>query len=230
MIRNFFRGALLVTMTLPSFASAATFIDFEAFAGMSNSPGALVPIASRLDTQLLSTLGVSFSSDGGFVAVVNHFPADTSATPTPPNIIGGTDLTGQLSYSAALTASFFNPANTTQKATTNFVKVLGDRFPLGSGFATLEAYDIGGMLLGTVTAPDVGPIGTGPVLSFSAAGIHSVRFFGDNRTIGFDNFEFGDLRVTGAVPEPTSWAMMIVGFGFIGSTMRRRRNRALAAF
>lgn len=30
-------------------------------------------------------------------------------------------------------------------------------------------------------------------------------------------------RTTGAVPEPASWAMMIVGFGAIGGALRRRR-------
>jgi hypothetical protein len=31
----------------------------------------------------------------------------------------------------------------------------------------------------------------------------------------------------GSVPEPASWALMIVGFGAVGSSMRRRRNTAL---
>ncbi len=30
----------------------------------------------------------------------------------------------------------------------------------------------------------------------------------------------------GAVPEPATWAMMIVGFGAIGGTLRRRQNVA----
>ena len=30
---------------------------------------------------------------------------------------------------------------------------------------------------------------------------------------------------SGAVPEPTTWALMIAGFGMIGAAMRRRRTR-----
>jgi hypothetical protein len=37
------------------------------------------------------------------------------------------------------------------------------------------------------------------------------------------------LTAAGAVPEPASWAMMIVGFGAVGSSMRRRRMVAVAA-
>jgi hypothetical protein len=41
-------------------------------------------------------------------------------------------------------------------------------------------------------------------------------------------FEAGDLwaerSMTAAVPEPTTWAMLIVGFGAAGAAMRRRRS------
>lgn len=37
-----------------------------------------------------------------------------------------------------------------------------------------------------------------------------------------NSFEFDNIAV-GGVPEPVTWAMMIAGFGLIGSTLRRRR-------
>jgi len=43
-----------------------------------------------------------------------------------------------------------------------------------------------------------------------------------------DYFSFGGLSITddsgpaGAVPEPTTWALMILGFGLAGGAMRRR--------
>lgn len=37
-----------------------------------------------------------------------------------------------------------------------------------------------------------------------------------------------DQNLFGAVPEPASWAMMIVGFGAVGSSMRRRHQHARA--
>lgn len=35
-----------------------------------------------------------------------------------------------------------------------------------------------------------------------------------------------DIAFTaGAIPEPATWAMLIVGFGFVGATLRRRAGR-----
>ena len=41
--------------------------------------------------------------------------------------------------------------------------------------------------------------------------------------LAFDQMTIGDARqVTGGVPEPTTWAMMVIGFGAIGGSLRRR--------
>lgn len=43
-------------------------------------------------------------------------------------------------------------------------------------------------------------------------------------------FEVDDIVFTGiAVPEPSTWAMMIAGFGLVGGAMRRRNREAKAA-
>ena len=47
-----------------------------------------------------------------------------------------------------------------------------------------------------------------------------------SRAISFDNVTL-DVRqvvVSGAVPEPATWLLMILGFGLIGGSMRRRRD------
>lgn len=91
----------------------------------------------------------------------------------------------------------------------------------------------------------------GPIFSGSAiAGITGVTVNGSSTLAGFDNTRVSvvgqDLRIdwsglsytdgtalnldftfardgTGAVPEPATWAMMIVGFGLVGAVSRRRR-------
>jgi choice-of-anchor A domain-containing protein len=42
---------------------------------------------------------------------------------------------------------------------------------------------------------------------------------------GLIDKNFGETREAGAVPEPATWAMMLVGFGMVGHTMRQRRRR-----
>jgi PEP-CTERM motif len=64
-------------------------------------------------------------------------------------------------------------------------------------------------------------IGASTDLSFS--------FRQDPRFFSLDNISV--TAVSGAVPEPATWAMMLLGFGMVGASMRRRHPRlqALAA-
>lgn len=64
----------------------------------------------------------------------------------------------------------------------------------------------------------------------------SLRFtYGDpnGNTNGISNFalEVRPIDTTGAVPEPASWAMMVLGFGLVGSAVRRSaaRDQTIAA-
>lgn len=52
-----------------------------------------------------------------------------------------------------------------------------------------------------------------------------------NGTTGGDAAFSGNLSFAGAVPEPTTWAMLIIGFGAVGGSLRLRtaRKTALAA-
>src|SRR5262245_2551045 len=93
----------------------ATLITFDLLPAMSNSPGTTVPAGNQLSDQFLATDGVLFTSVAGYAAVADHgFPA---RTPSPPNLIGGTNADGTLNYAAPITASFFTTANTNILAT-----------------------------------------------------------------------------------------------------------------
>jgi len=65
-------------------------------------------------------------------------------------------------------------------------------------------------------------------IGVSFAGIaKSINFGGAANGTGFDNITFGS-STPGGVPEPTTWAMMLAGFGAVGFAMRRRRNVAVS--
>jgi len=58
---------------------------------------------------------------------------------------------------------------------------------------------------------------------------YSINFGGTANQTGYDNITFGSATPGGApVPEPGTWAMMLLGFGGLGVAMRRRRAPAPA--
>lgn len=58
-----------------------------------------------------------------------------------------------------------------------------------------------------------------------ADGAHSIRVMGN--LLGQNGTYSGTINVA-AVPEPATWAMMLIGFGGIGFAMRRRKQPVLA--
>ncbi len=62
-------------------------------------------------------------------------------------------------------------------------------------------------------------------IGVSFAGIaKSIDFGGTANKTGFDNITFGSETPGGAVPEPATWAMMLLGMGLVGASMRRRQQ------
>lgn len=131
--------------------------------------------------------------------------------------------------SGTFTATFtftnpFNPAAATGSASFDFdpdvVEFTGGSFGPGSSFA-------------------LGTPGTGSAITVSlanlAAGPQTLTLTGNFNPNGIpaggNSFASigGSLNLAGAVPEPTTWALFILGFGLIGSAMRRRSGQVRVA-
>ena len=81
-----------------------------------------------------------------------------------------------------------------------------------------------GTLLGSITGmlgnPNAFALQT---ITFSGLG-RSVTFVGQDATLGADDFNFTLAGGGGGgVPEPATWAMMLIGFGIVGGAMRGRK-------
>ena len=63
---------------------------------------------------------------------------------------------------------------------------------------------------------------------FSEVGNGTAGYETDNHTVGYQVISYGKgVPISGAVPEPTSWALMILGVGGVGAALRRRRANGL---
>jgi opacity protein-like surface antigen len=89
--------------------------------------------------------------------------------------------------------------------------------------ATMGVYDVAGNLIESLTLEANGvnqvPVGFHG-FSETSNSIKSIRF--SNEYIGIRNIS--TATAAGAVPEPATWAMMILGMGAVGFAMRRRRK------
>ena len=112
-----------------------------------------------------------------------------------------------------------------------------------TGFENSARYQIGGttFLFGDgAGSGGIGPVSGGAyydsaAASFAAAGKYGQRFtLGSAQSVNFflyddflgDNSGGVSLALT-AVPEPSTWAMLILGMGVVGGALRRRKTLAV---
>lgn len=148
----------------------------------------------------------------GALSGVVHYQLDT-----PGQLVVTWDNVG--SYSAR------------DEALNSFQLVLrGDDFvtPAGEGKIGFFYKNMGWESTATSTVAAVGfgdGSGNGTVLEGSTqSGLNPVVA---NHHIWFDQ---NLTPIPGGVPEPSTWAMMILGFGVVGSAMRRRKPKATVSF
>src|SRR3989475_7281109 len=138
-------------------AGVITFESVPGVTGMAFLDGMPVPLDARLGAQLQLSDGVSFSSIAGssivgYVALVN---LGSGHATSGVNGIGGVDAANTLRYNSPVMITFTLPGDPSTPAITNFVSIRGDQFAVVGGSATMEAFDVNGLSLGSVTAADV---------------------------------------------------------------------------
>ena len=198
-------GAMLIA-AMPSNAQAQTVIDFNEFVGFS--------FASTVDTQ-----GFTFSGPS-FFSFYKRGP-DNSDNPTSADPDGGVLVFSEQPPTAA-----------------TVTRTGGGTFTLNSLLAT--AFDDSNPSFGSPPPPYnvnftfTDALGTTSqsflidnmrgfqTLNFDRAGLTSFSFTGP---LQIDDVTL-DGMVGGAVPEPSTWAMMFLGFGVLGLGMRRRHKLA----
>lgn len=201
-----------------------------------------------------TALGLASAASAG-ITLTGNVPGTTPYSgPTPtydfdpgsqPTVIGGGFVTGTngILYAQPFGSTGYYYAVGPSTSTTGTIDLssFGDistvSFLWGSvdSYNTLEFLDSSMNVLATFTGIQIfNPAdgnrtdpNTNPIVTFTLTGPESgsVTYL---RLISPQNsFEIDDLLI-GAVPEPTSWMLALLGFGGIGIVMRRRRKPGLA--
>ena len=187
----------------PSAAMSATTIDFE----IPNAPNRF-DISSPLSDRYAG-LGVTFAGadgPGGYIIQAGRLDIDARSGSDLLlfNTSGVTGRRERLTFSSTVTSVSIYLANGYMPAT-----------------FFITGYDSAGLLLDTSLVD--APTGNQYVrLALDGANFSSVEFGAIlSNYFAADDLSFTFGTVSAAAPEPTSWAMMLVGFGMVGYGKRR---------
>jgi hypothetical protein len=157
----------------------------------------------------------------------------------------GSSSLALIEASAGGTGNFSNPPSGVTVAF--FLSGPGDVMDVAAGFNTgfsffyadqvgftgtvdvFSGLDGTGSLLASLTLPSTpDPYNVWVPIGVSFAGTaQSAVFGGSANFIGFDNITLGSATAGGA-PEPTTWAMLLLGMAGLGATLRGARGKAVA--
>lgn len=201
--------ALATTVALPAVADAQAFTN-GSFETANFDPGAFTQLEAG------STAIAGWSIDSGSIDYVgNYWNAS--------NGVRSIDMSGGVAGSISQT--FDTVAG--RAYTVSFD--LGGNGDSGPATKTLDVLATGGVL-GSFSAP----ASTRPNIDYTSF-TYSFVASGASTTLSFlstTNTAFGpildNVAVSGAVPEPATWGLMILGFGFIGGSLRQRRRDVAA--
>jgi PEP-CTERM motif len=209
-------GAAVIAMLGASSAAQAGTIDFGVvgIGGTIGSTGSDLEesTAIDLDDTTLFVSGTGTGDESGLAA----FDTVSVFAPSPPdtNIIFGSG-TGTSPLSPEVVLSWTDSQGAFTETLTTVKEVARNPDSPDS---------IGVTLLGTVT----GPLGSGFVDTPVSLTLSATQDGGPGNTI---NVLFTNATgVAPSIPEPSTWAMVALGFGALGYAASRRRKANLAAF
>ena len=215
-----------VALSLSAVATTAAHAETTVITGGSGQRAFTIPYAG--------TIGQSFTVNDtvlqSFGFQFNTLNALQSNAPVTLTIREGAGLTGDIV--ASVTATLFGIPAT--RAPTFFDFNFSDT-ALISGQSYTALLSTNSARYGLVYGPDIN-LSNGQFLggdAYANGSLISERpLFEPCLSSGIcdANFRFTTTAAIGAVPEPATWAMMIMGFGLIGGALRARRHKTRVAF
>lgn len=191
--------AVATMMALSGGAANADIVDFAGLAGAQANP--------------LSLPGATFTTLGGFNFIAFEGLCASIAAGNPANCSRELDVVFDTS-SSGVSFTFWGNNNITVGADVGDVSIF-------SGVTLLGLVDL--IVLDTISNS-----GSRDLVALTGyTGITRLRISStDLGGVVYDDFAFS---ASNAVPEPASWAMLLIGFSGLGAVFRRRRGLAPAA-
>lgn len=193
--------AAALSLTLPAFADVV-FLDFEGIA----APNTSAPIGN-----FYAGLGVSFSDNA---LAINGYNGTGEPSPTSVLYFLEGDA-ATLNYANGFNTGFsFYYSSNSDNGMVTVWDGLNSTGNVLAQFALSRQYDTG--------CTGGGYCNWDPIGVAFAGTAHSIDFAGAPNYIAFDNVTFGtDVPV---VPEPSTYALMVLGLAGIGFVARRRKS------
>jgi hypothetical protein len=213
----------LAALATPSIASAATEVSLEA-PRVQNTTKAIPGITETFEGTNTGRFGGDFGTNGA-------------------NTYGGAFGGGRYAFTnSTLAVTGFNPANffgvwVSALNAQNGIRFFSDNNVVFEGNLVNLFQQAGGnsAYFGNPNPNFLGQNSGEPYAYFNFltdATFNRVELYGYNGTLEIDNVTIGNsVNALTAVPEPATWAMMILGMGAVGFAMRRRRaTRAVVCY
>ena len=201
----------------------------------------LASLGALAITAVPATAAITLTSEPGKAPYVGPAPTYDFESPTP-EFTGGTikntsDGTGAQPFGSTGSYASVNPNMTGNLNLSSFGDIDWISFIWGSidTYNTLEVLDAKGGVLASFTGTTVIAAANGDQsnpatnrlvkLTFTEADRSNVNSLSFRTTS--PAFEFDKVAISAAVPEPTTWMLMLMGMAGIGFSMRRKRDTTL---
>ena len=202
---------LKIVLGLAAAFGVATAANAMTIVSSTNGPDSGIPAGQHLITDFSTSAGLS----GGYLltsgSVHNQYAAPLEDATQYLAVLGGNTAT--LAISPALNALSFYWGSVDDFNTVSFF----------SGSTLIASYTGAQIPAAPADGSQGNPLNNRRVtFKFDGTPITSVAFASSTNSFELDT-------VSGAVPEPAAWALLIVGMGMTGAAMRRRRGATVVA-
>ena len=217
-----FAATAALALTLPTASLAATFYGPTAYTSQADAPYHAADFSDYfyledVEDNLVNTPGLSVSSH-----CISNFDCFVGLNNTDSVGNGGDGSLGRSIWSAGFTEVTFDAG-----VLGGLPSFAGLVWTDGNNPILFEAFDHLGVSLGVLNGSHADGTFFGTLQDdrfygvYAAGGISKLRISNPPGT-EVDHIQYGGTLVQGGVPEPMTWALMILGFGLAGAGLRRR--------